>query len=118
MIRRKRPLRSRLRTGLIAMLTILLIAGVFAWVSSRPSHERAWRPEQAVLPRVTIDGGRVHVRNVRDFTYRSTDDFTAGYRERTYELDRIETLWFGLSPFTRDWRGPAHAFLSFGFADG
>jgi hypothetical protein len=28
----------------------------------------------------------------------------------------IETVWFVLTPFDRGWRGPAHAFLSFGFA--
>ncbi|HEX2081098.1 MAG TPA: DUF4105 domain-containing protein [Longimicrobium sp.] len=99
------------------MLTILLVAGLFAWAATRPSHGRVWRAEQAVLPQVTFDGSKVHVRNVRDFTYRSKTDFTPGYRDRTYDLDRIETLWFGLSPFTREWRGPAHAFLSFGFSD-
>jgi hypothetical protein len=100
------------------MLSILLVAGLFAWAATRPSHERVWRTEQAVLPQVTFDGDRVHVRNVRDFTYRSKDDFTPGYRDRTYDLEKIETLWFGISRFTREWRGPAHTFLSFGFADG
>lgn len=98
------------------MLSILLVAGLFAW-ATRPSHERVWRAEQAVLPQVTFEGRRVHVRNVRDFTYRSKTDFTPAYRDRTYDLDRLRRVWFGVSPFTREWRGPAHAFLSFEFTD-
>ena len=47
-----------------------------------------------MLPQVTIDGGRVHVRNVRDFTFRSATDFTPGYREHTYELAKLQRVWF------------------------
>jgi hypothetical protein len=64
-----------------------------------------------------LDDRFVHIHNVRDFTFRSSDDFTPGYREQTYHLDRLERVWFVLAPFTRDWRGPAHSFLSFGFSD-
>ena len=27
--------------------------------------------------------------------------------ERNYDLDRIESVWFVLTPFSTDWRGPA-----------
>lgn len=66
---------------------------------------------------MAFDGSLVHVRNVRDFTFRSAEDFTPGYRDRTYDLRRLERVWFVLSPFSRDWRGPAHSFLTFGFSD-
>lgn len=95
-----------------------LLAGIFWWRGTRPTHERVWRPEQAVLPTITFQGSRVHVKNVRNFTFRSANDFTPGYRDRTYDLDRIQRVWFGLSPFNTDWRGPAHTFLSFQFSDG
>lgn len=108
----------RLRAAVLAVLALLLVAGAIVWGSKRPSHQRAWRPEQAVLPRVTLAGDEVRVRGVRDFTFRAKDDFTPGYRDRVYRLDRLERVWFGLSPFDRDWRGPAHAFLSFSFSDG
>ncbi len=87
------------------------------WIQRRPSHLRSWRPEQALLPHIVLDDRFVHIHNVRDFTFRSSDDFTPGYREQTYHLDRLERVWFVLAPFTRDWRGPAHSFLSFGFSD-
>jgi hypothetical protein len=113
--------RARLKTMLrvaLCVLLVLLVVGLATWSRRRPSHGRAWAAGQAVLPRVTFDGDAVHVRHVRDFAYRSETDFTPGYRDRTYQLDQLERVWFGLSPFNRDWRGPAHAFLSFQFSDG
>lgn len=99
---------------------LLLLAGVALLVllgRERPSHARAWRPEQAVLPHVTFQDSLVHVGNVRDFTFRSGEDFTPGYRDRTYDLRKLERVWFVLSPFNPDWRGPAHSFVSFSFSD-
>jgi hypothetical protein len=114
-------IRARLKTMLWALLCVLLIvvvAGAFVVSRRQPTHDRAWVGEQALLPAVTLTGSQAHVRNVRDFAYRSGTDFTPAYRERTYDLDKLQRVWFGLSPFTRDWRGPAHAFLSFQFSDG
>jgi hypothetical protein len=102
---------------LLAVAGVLVIAYVALRMTTHPTHARAWRPEQARLPRVTIDGSLAHVRDVRDFTFRSSNDFTPAYRDRTYDLDKLQRVWFVLSPFTREWRGPAHSFLSFEFAD-
>jgi hypothetical protein len=110
-------MRSRVRKALAAVTFVALLAGGGVWASARPSHDRPWRPEQAVLPEVTITDGRVHVRNVRDFRYATEDAFAVRYVDRTYDLSKIEGVWFALSPFHPDWRGPAHSFLSFSFAD-
>ena len=48
----------------------------------QPSHDRPWRPEVAVMPRAFIDGDRVRITGVRNFEYRSRDDFTVRYEER------------------------------------
>ena len=109
--------RARIRVVLLAGGCLLLLSALTVPLITRPSHQRTWRPEQAVLPQVVFDGSLVHVRNVRDYTYRSAEDFTPGYRDRTYDLRRLERVWFVLAPFNRDWRGPAHSFLSFGFSD-
>lgn len=114
-------IRARLKTmlwALLCVLVIVVVAGAVVVSRRRPTHERAWVGEQALLPAVTLTGDRAHVRNVRDFAYRSGTDFTPAYRKRTYDLDKLQRVWFGLSPFNRDWRGPAHAFLSFQFSDG
>ena len=59
---------------------IVLFAGVVAWwISIQPSHHRPWRPEVAVMPRASIDGDRVRITGVRNFDYRSRNDFTVHY---------------------------------------
>ena len=87
-------------------------------IAVRPGQPRTWRPEQAVLPRIVFDNTYVHVRNVRDFTFHSDTAFTPAYHDRTYALADVHRVWYVVVPFTRDWRGPAHTFLSFGFQDG
>ena len=93
---------------------IALFAGVVAWwVSIMPSHHRPWRPEVAVMPRATIDGDRVHITGVRDFDYRSRDDFTVRYEEREVQLSHLTGLDFFVSYWSE---GPvAHTFVSFIF---
>ena len=50
---------------------------VLVWfLSLRPTHDRNWRTDVAVMPRATIDGDRVRITDVRNFEYRSRDDFT------------------------------------------
>jgi hypothetical protein len=84
----------------------------------RPGQPRTWRPEQAVLPRIVFDDTHVHIRNVRDFTFHSDTAFTPAYRDRTYALADVNRVWYVVVPFTKEWHGPAHTFLSFGFQDG
>ena len=52
------------------------IAVLTWWWLIPPSDDRQWREEVAVKPRIEIDGDRVLIRNVRNFDFRSRDDFT------------------------------------------
>jgi hypothetical protein len=93
---------------------IVLFVGVFAWwISILPSHHRPWRPEVAVMPRAIIDGDRVRITGVRDFDYRSRNDFTVRYEEREVQLSHLTGLDFFVSYWAE---GPvAHTFVSFIF---
>jgi len=93
---------------------IVLFLGVVAWeLFIPPSHDRPWRPEVAVMPRATIDGDHVHITGVRDFKYRSLNDFTTHYEERDVQLSHMTGLDFFVSYWSE---GPvAHTFLSFIF---
>ncbi len=94
-----------------------VFAGVVAWFISIPaSHDRDWRPEVAVMPRAIIDGDRVRIQNVRNFEFRSRDDFTARYEEREFSLAHVTSV----DLFVSYWReGPVgHTFVSFHFDDG
>lgn len=92
-----------------------LFLGVLVWFNSiKPSHDRPWRPEVAVMPRAFIDGDRVRITGVRNFEYRSRDDFTVRYEEREVYLSHLNSLDFYVSYFWPD-SPVAHTFVSFGF---
>jgi hypothetical protein len=94
---------------------VLFFGIVVWWISIRPSHYRPWRPEVAVMPRAFVDGDHVRIMGVRDFDYRSTDDFTVRYQERDVSISRLAGVDFFLSYWAV---GPvAHTFLSFDFED-
>jgi hypothetical protein len=46
-----------------------------AWNSPKPSNDRDWQTEVAVLPHATINGDLVTVHNIRNFDYRTETDF-------------------------------------------
>lgn len=101
----------------------LLIAGVLAvtlviWYSIRPSSDRQWIPEQAEMASATFTADTVAIRNIRNFTYTARGEFQPAYADRTYDLNALTSVWYVLTPFSRNWRGPAHSFVSFGFSDG
>jgi hypothetical protein len=92
-----------------------LFLGVLIWFSSiKPSQERRWRPEVAVMPRAFIDGDRVRITGVRNFEYRSRDDFTVRYEEREVSVSHLNSLDFYVSYFWPE-SPVAHTFVSFGF---
>ena len=95
---------------------LILVLGLAFRVVVRPSNDREWVPEQAVLPFAYFSGDTVRLRNLRNFRYTGGETSPA-WADRTYDLSRIESVWYIVSPFSSEWRGPAHTFLSFGFAD-
>jgi Domain of unknown function (DUF4105) len=93
---------------------IVLFLGVVAWwVSILPSHNREWRAEVAVMPRAIIEGDRVRIIGVRNFDYRSLNDFTVHYEEREVQLSHLTGLDFFVSYWSEGLVG--HTFLSFIF---
>ncbi|HEY4646676.1 MAG TPA: DUF4105 domain-containing protein [Steroidobacteraceae bacterium] len=93
---------------------VAVFVGLLAWWSSiAPSNDRDWKLAVAVLPRVTIDGDLVTIRNIRNFAYRTETDFTAAYYAKTFDVRKLESVDLVASY----WAGPdiAHIFLSFGF---
>jgi len=98
----------------ICLVLILVYLGVVAWwVSISPSHDRHWRPEVAVMPRASIHGDRVRLSGVRNFQYRTRDDFTVRYEEREVALSHLTALDFYVSYWSEGLVG--HTFLSFIF---
>jgi hypothetical protein len=98
----------------MSLVAIVLFLGVVAWwITIPPSHDRHWRPEVAVMPRAFIDGDHVRLTGVRNFDYRTRNDFTVRYEQRELQLSHLTGLDFYVSYFMP---GPVgHTFLSFIF---
>ena len=111
--RRKLPVATAMACAALACaLPQLVLAMLF-----RPSNDRAWSPDQQRLSRIEVNGDRVTVRDVRNFSYRTTTDYDAKWEDRVYDLSRLESAWFIVEPFS-SFAGAAHTFLSFGFEGG
>jgi Domain of unknown function (DUF4105) len=107
-------IRPLLRGLAISVLPIVAIA--LWWSSIPPSNSRDWTPDVARTARATFDGSHVTIQNVRNFNYRSENDYDQRWETRTYDLDRIQ----GLDLFISFW-GPteiAHTIVSWDFDDG
>ena len=101
--------RRRMRWAFAA----LFAAVVVWWIAIPPSHDRNWRPEVSVMPRAVIDGDRMRITGVRNFQYRSRNDFTVRHEEREFLLSDLAGIDFYVSYWREGLVG--HTFLSFIF---
>lgn len=86
------------------------------WIGITPSHQRIWTDDVARLLTGEVQGNHVILDNVRNFHWRSDDDYDAHWEIRQYELDRLSSADAVLSYWGS--RAIAHAMISFGFDDG
>ena len=105
---------ARWRWRSVGVFLVALLAFVVGWSRIQPSNDREFRAEEAVLPYADIEGDRVTVHNIRNFHYRSETDFTPDYYDKTFDLNKLDSVDLG----SIYWMGPdiAHIMLSFGFA--
>jgi len=100
--------RLQTRVSLLCALVVIAAAGCHGVTKDN------WSPNQAVLPTADIKGNEVTIRNVRNTSYRTADDYTVRHYDKTYDLDKLDSVDFIMVPFP-DVPGGAHTFLSFGF---
>lgn len=104
--------------GLAAMA--LGFAGLLIWWGSiTPRGDLTWAPELAVQftgAQDPADPDRVTLTGVRNFDWRSPDEFTQRWETREYDLGALT----GADMMLTYWEGQAiaHAMVSFGFEDG
>lgn len=104
---------SRKRKIFLILALPLLSYFIFLLVTN-PSNDLDWSEDQAVLAYAEIKDNKVEIKNIRNFTYRSETDYSANYYDKTFDLEKLQTLDFIVEPFS-EWDGAAHTFLSFGF---
>ena len=105
---------GRKRRNITGFVFVLATACLLLWWGTlRPSHQRAWADDVAQLLEARVEGNHVHLKNVRNFEWRSETDYTPRWESRTYDLDRLRNADLVLSY----WMGPhiAHTLVSFGF---
>ena len=104
----------RWRWQAFASYCALFLILLMWWSNISPSNERNWQTDVAVLPYATIEGNLITVHNIRNFNYRSETDYTPGYYDKRFDLNKLEAVDIVASY----WMGPAiaHIFLSFAFA--
>ncbi|OUI98226.1 Lnb N-terminal periplasmic domain-containing protein [Acetobacter cibinongensis] len=97
-------------------LTALFVVFWGWYLTDPPRNDRDWAGEYAVPADATLNGRVAHIAHVRNFTYRTTEDYTPHYYDADYNLDDLTSL----DLITSYWAGEsiAHVFLSFGFKDG
>jgi hypothetical protein len=105
------PDRRRTLLGFGGALAIVFLW----WMSIESSNERDWQTEVAVLPYATREGDLVTLHNVRNFEYRTEQDFEARYDDRSFDLRALDSV----DLIAVYWAGDAiaHIMVSFGFAD-
>ena len=98
------------------MFGVLFFGVQFWWNGIEASNDRDWLPDVARAPVASFDGDLVTVENVRNFHYRSDDDFDEIWETRTYDLSKLT----GLDLFLSYWGSPliAHTIASWEFEDG
>jgi hypothetical protein len=100
----------------LAVVLVLDLAVLGWWLALEPRNDRNWIKENERQASVRFDGDLVHVRDVRNFQWRSDTDFTPVWEDRTYDLSKIRAADLFLS----EWGAPmiAHTIMSWEFEDG
>jgi hypothetical protein len=83
------------------------------WATITPSNDRDWTPDVAQSVTATIEGDRLTVNNVRNFTWRSDTDFDQRWERRSYSLSHVSNVDLILSYWGSE--AVAHLIVSFGF---
>jgi hypothetical protein len=103
----------RWRWRALAAYALAFMAVLAWWSGIEPSNARNWRPEVTRLPSVVLDGEQITVRNIRNFAWRTEADFTPAYYDKTFELNKLESV----DMIAVYWGSPAiaHMMVSFNF---
>ena len=100
------------------VLGFIFIVHILMVIFIRPSLNRNWTADQKVLAEAFIDGDKVNIKNIRNIKYRTKSDYDVAYYDKTFDLNKLESVWFMVEPFSGHGFGAAHTLVSFGFEGG
>ncbi|HXP67475.1 MAG TPA: DUF4105 domain-containing protein [Steroidobacteraceae bacterium] len=105
------------RAALALASFALAFAGMLIWWHRiAPTNDRMWADDVARITSGTVNGNLVTLKDVRNFDWRSNDDYTQRWETREYDLDKLSSVDMVMSYW--DGWAIAHMLISFGFDDG
>ncbi len=102
------------KTTWLSTAAASIIVVYMATLFQRPSNDRDWDPAQTLAPSIVVSENDVTIKNYRHCVYRTEYEFDPHFRQLTFQLDQLESVWFLVQKFS-PLEGMAHTFLSFGY---
>ena len=107
---------THVRWAALSIFALVLACVVLWWGAIRPPADGDWAPDVARQTTGTLDGDILTLSDVREFEWKSDDDFAERWAKRSYDLSKVRSLDLYLAY----WAGPqmAHLIMTFGFEGG
>lgn len=103
---------------LLVFSSIIIIWAIIRHLKLRPSNDRSWVNDNDRLAKAEFGDNLVTIRNVRDFSWRTTKDFDENWIDMEFDLNKISKLWFVLEYFEPKRKQMAHTIMVFESEDG
>lgn len=102
---------------LLTLIFFVVVTYTILGIFTSPSNTRDWSIDQSLLPYAEIStttSNLIHIKNIRNYTYKSTSEYTPAYYDKTFDISKLKKVYYIVEPFT-GFKGSAHTFLSFEF---
>jgi|ETNmetMinimDraft_3_1059899.scaffolds.fasta_scaffold45277_2 hypothetical protein len=103
---------------LIGLGLLILSLPISMWyikvAPRKPTNEGDWVSDNAKTASASINNRIIKIKNVRDFTWRSSKDHDVKWKEETYDLDDLVGLYY-IVEYIHKFRALAHTMITFEF---